>query len=146
MPPTHPSSRKLENRFLKHGKKTGNRSSGKYYGLQAQTNHPNFSYKLLGFQVYSRETESRLFQASLGIVNTSVYLQIIGKANNNICNFCVKGRQNVQHLLLQCQNSRDQKNRCFQGIKPIKHPTLFCTKREKEASLKIWIHPSAWRI
>ena len=109
---------------------------GKYYRLQAQSNHPNFNTKLFNFQECSRETECGYFQARLGVGNTRVYLHMIGKVQDNMCNFCGRERQTVQHLLLHCPKFTKQRNNCFKGIEPRILPILFCTRKGKQALLK----------
>lgn len=75
---------------------------GNYYRISARKSVPNFKTKATNLTNFSRGTQSSYFQAKTGIGNTLAYLHKIGKVNSDLCNFCQKKKQTMQHLLLHC--------------------------------------------
>ncbi|KAI1006060.1 hypothetical protein K3495_g2164 [Podosphaera aphanis] len=75
---------------------------GRFYRIAARKSTPTFKLKAIRIQKYTRGTQSSYFQARTGIGNTLAYLKLIEKVNSDICNFCHRKKQTMQHLLLHC--------------------------------------------
>ncbi|KAI0994709.1 hypothetical protein K3495_g13473 [Podosphaera aphanis] len=109
---------------------------GRFYRIAARQSTPTFKFKSINLQKYTRGTQSSYFQARTGIGNTLAYLKLIGKVNSDICNFCYRKKQTMQHLLLHCPLFSSDRKKAYEGLEPLNLQILFNTNVGREKLLK----------
>ena len=60
----------------------------------------------------------------------------IGKSDTNICNYCTKSIQTIEHLILYCSFFKKQRRKEFQNRSPFILPIIFNTNVGKTSLLK----------
>ena len=100
---------------------------GHFYRVAARKSAPNFKTKAANLTKFSRGTQSSYFLARTEIGNTLAYLHKIGKVDSDLCNFCLKKKQTMQHLLLHCSFFTKQREKEYEGIEPLNLQILFNT-------------------
>ena len=65
---------------------------GRFYRRAAKKSFPNFSTKPFNFTKFNRLSQTSYLKTRIGIGNYLAYLAKIGKASNDICNFCYRNR------------------------------------------------------
>ncbi len=109
---------------------------GRFYRISARQSTPMFKFKSIKLQKYSRGTQSSYFQARTGIGNTLAYLKLIGKVSSDICNFCHRKKQTMQHLLLHCPQFSADRKMAYEGLEPLNLQILFNTNVGREKLLR----------
>ena len=77
---------------------------------QAQMTTPIYFTHPLNLQGHSGAVESSYFQVRTGIGNVISYLHKFGKTKDSLCNFCNRGKQIMQHLILHGQTFEKKKH------------------------------------
>ncbi|KAI0994701.1 hypothetical protein K3495_g13479 [Podosphaera aphanis] len=109
---------------------------GRFYRIAAGQSTPTFKFKSINLQKYTRGTQSSYFQARTGIGNTLAYLKLIGKVSSDMCNFCHRKKQTMQHLLLHCPQFSADRKMAYEGLEPLKLQILFNTNVGREKLLR----------
>ena len=109
---------------------------GRFYRISARQSTPTCNLKSIKLDKYSRGTQSLYFQARTGIGNTLAYLKLIGKVSSDICNFCYRKKQTMQHLLLHCHQFSADRKMAYEGLEPLNLQILFNTNVGREKLLR----------
>ena len=109
---------------------------GRFYRIAARQSTPTFKMKAIKLQKYTRGTQSSYFQARTGIGNTLAYLKLIGKVSSDMCNFCHRKKQTMQHLLLHCPQFSADRKMAYEGLEPLNLQILFNTNVGREKLLR----------
>ena len=100
---------------------------GKLYRAQSKCHIPNFKFKPFNMTNSSRKTQSAYIQARTGIGSHLAYMKKIVKSDTDICNYCNKNVQTIEHLILYCSSFKKQRRKEFKNISPLTLPILFNT-------------------
>lgn len=109
---------------------------GKFYRTSARISIPSFNTKAINLTKFSRQTQTSFFQARTGIGNTLAHLYLIGKVDSNICNFCNREKQTMEHLLLHCPQFSSERDKEFEGLEPRNLQIIFKPKVGREKLLR----------
>jgi ribonuclease HI/exonuclease III len=82
-----------------------------------------------------RRHQSAYTQLKLGIGFLKAYQRLIGKASDNLCSRCSRGKETTTHLVLYCSEYAIERQRLRKALRGqlLSLQTLFCTKSGREA-------------